>query len=548
MDGISLWSSQECFLSRNTCDGNSDSGIMLDDSEDNNISNNVIRSSAQGISITSSNSNEIYNNLIHENIMGMDLSIRSSSNKITYNSIHGNSMGMSAGFNEGIAVTALDNWWGDASGPYHAIRNPKGNGDNISDLVAFDPWLLSDPYNNEKPKAVIDLISPSSAVEGEKVEFHGHGTDDGYIVQYCWSSSISGELHNDTSGYFNTSSLPSGDHIISFMVEDDQGVWSNQVTADLHISEPDYDNSPPELHVISPEESGIISGILIINGTVIDPDDDEISVEISINGGDWIMFSSSAEWSYALDTTKMMNGVVNIVLRCFDGKDYSALKYLDLIIENPVDADANDEDDRSGFPLPDSSFVVYGIVGIGMISMVGLGLYRQDTKFAFISIFISPLYSRLNKNELLEQKNRSDIYSYIVDNPGVNYTRLLQDLNLGNGTLVHHLTILERERYIRSQNLVGRKVFFPKQSGWTPCKNARNLPLSSRQRKMLEYLAVYGPATMRELESGLTLKQPAVSYNIRKLMDLELVSALGGKRNARYHLNDGVELGDEPAA
>jgi hypothetical protein len=33
------------------------------------------------------------------------------------------------------------NWWGNASGPYHATLNPTGTGGSVSDYVDFDPWL-----------------------------------------------------------------------------------------------------------------------------------------------------------------------------------------------------------------------------------------------------------------------------------------------------------------------------------------------------------------------------------------------------------------------
>jgi hypothetical protein len=38
-------------------------------------------------------------------------------------------------------VDARDNWWGDASGPYHATQNPLGLGDQVSDHITFGPWL-----------------------------------------------------------------------------------------------------------------------------------------------------------------------------------------------------------------------------------------------------------------------------------------------------------------------------------------------------------------------------------------------------------------------
>ena len=40
-------------------------------------------------------------------------------------------------------LDAVDNWWGDASGPYHPDENPEGLGDAVSDHVVFVPWVES---------------------------------------------------------------------------------------------------------------------------------------------------------------------------------------------------------------------------------------------------------------------------------------------------------------------------------------------------------------------------------------------------------------------
>lgn len=41
------------------------------------------------------------------------------------------------------SLDAINNWWGDPSGPYHPILNPNGLGDTVGDNVLFDPWLTS---------------------------------------------------------------------------------------------------------------------------------------------------------------------------------------------------------------------------------------------------------------------------------------------------------------------------------------------------------------------------------------------------------------------
>ncbi len=42
-----------------------------------------------------------------------------------------------------ITVDATGNWWGDATGPYHATLNPGGAGSEVSDHIDFDPYMAA---------------------------------------------------------------------------------------------------------------------------------------------------------------------------------------------------------------------------------------------------------------------------------------------------------------------------------------------------------------------------------------------------------------------
>jgi len=89
---------------------------------------------------------------------------------------------------------------------------------------------------NQSPTAYIDSIVPGEAAQGEAVAFTGHGTDsDGTVVGYRWTSSIDGEM--GTSASFTTSALSVGSHTISFRVQDNNGAWSENVTATVIVTE-----------------------------------------------------------------------------------------------------------------------------------------------------------------------------------------------------------------------------------------------------------------------------------------------------------------------
>jgi len=104
---------------------------------------------------------------------------------------------------------------------------------NTTDAAANLSFEVEGPG---KPIAVIDTITPNPAILGEDITFTGHGTDDGTIQGYAWSSSMDGEFYNGSESTFDYAGLSLGTHTISLRVVDDLGFWSDVVTTTLAIT------------------------------------------------------------------------------------------------------------------------------------------------------------------------------------------------------------------------------------------------------------------------------------------------------------------------
>jgi parallel beta-helix repeat protein len=74
---------------------------------------------------------------------------------INYNNIFGNGWGVYNATTV-IVTNAENNWWGHETGPYHALTNPLGQGDTVSDRVDFDPWLNSPMGVDEEKETTIE--------------------------------------------------------------------------------------------------------------------------------------------------------------------------------------------------------------------------------------------------------------------------------------------------------------------------------------------------------------------------------------------------------
>ncbi|MEW6053667.1 MAG: PKD domain-containing protein [Nitrospirota bacterium] len=110
------------------------------------------------------------------------------------------------------------------------ITSQPGPSSTCADAVKFS--RVSDL--NAPPVATIDSVTPNPALPGETVTFTGSGSDtDGTITGYSWRSSRDGVI--GTAASFSTSALSEGIHTIYFKVQDNNGVWSPEISHTLNI-------------------------------------------------------------------------------------------------------------------------------------------------------------------------------------------------------------------------------------------------------------------------------------------------------------------------
>jgi len=89
---------------------------------------------------------------------------------INYNEIAGNALyGVVNGVGE--VADATYNWWGDASGPFHATLNSDGTANAVSDNVLFEPWFGDEEMTILEPPSTYEFVYevPELIVAAEEV-------------------------------------------------------------------------------------------------------------------------------------------------------------------------------------------------------------------------------------------------------------------------------------------------------------------------------------------------------------------------------------------
>ncbi len=106
--------------------------------------------------------------------------------------------------------------------------------------------------------------------------------------------------------------------------------------ARINVTVNNFVNEPPQLKIIYPVNGSTVSGIIIIKGEAWDKNGNEtlVKVEVRIDEQEWREANGTTSWSFQLDTTKFANGLHEIEVRCYDGKDYSEVARVSIEVKN----------------------------------------------------------------------------------------------------------------------------------------------------------------------------------------------------------------------
>jgi DNA-binding MarR family transcriptional regulator/predicted GH43/DUF377 family glycosyl hydrolase len=180
----------------------------------------------------------------------------------------------------------------------------------------------------------------------------------------------------------------------------------------------------------------------------------------------------------------------------------------------------------------------FAFAGVFVVTLLSLSFAGRTEVFKYRTIpIIFPLYSRLKKDELLDQDTRSLIYQYIISNPGDNFNRIKEKLNLNNGTLTYHLQTLEREEYIKSMRDGIYKRFYPVE---VKVQRVNGFGVRSVQGQVIMHLINNPGLTQKEICTALGISQQVVSYHLKLMKETGHVRAKRQGKTNRYFVNEWV--------
>jgi predicted transcriptional regulator len=161
-----------------------------------------------------------------------------------------------------------------------------------------------------------------------------------------------------------------------------------------------------------------------------------------------------------------------------------------------------------------------GIGAIIAVALAGAGKYK-------LSLLAIPLYSRLKKEGLLNHAVREQIFGYVNNHPGANFSQIMKELKLKNGVLAYHLNTLEREELIRSLRDGTYRRYYP--------RSGRDVPFEI-QRTIIERIARMPGIPEGFLADELGISRQVLDYHLDHLVQSgHIRMERRGKRNLLYN-------------
>jgi hypothetical protein len=103
-----------------------------------------------------------------------------------------------------------------------------------------------------------------------------------------------------------------------------------------------FNNGKPTVTITYPSDGATVSTLVMISGTASNPDGEGTidSVQIKIDGNNWVTVTGTTLWSYDWTTYDVSNGQYNISARSYNGKEYSEIISISVRVNNPASVDS----------------------------------------------------------------------------------------------------------------------------------------------------------------------------------------------------------------
>jgi DNA-binding transcriptional ArsR family regulator len=183
--------------------------------------------------------------------------------------------------------------------------------------------------------------------------------------------------------------------------------------------------------------------------------------------------------------------------------------------------------------------------GLAVLGATAYAAFRW--RYLLTGVF-APLYSRLSRDELLENETRRALHDLIEDEPGLSTQELCDRVDAGWGNTVYHLQRLEQAGFVTSEKQGHHRRFYKNGEVGSDDSEALGVLKNDNANKIARYLVAEPGANQTDVCEALDISPSLAHKWISRLEEQDLVDSEREWRSKHYEPDDRLEQLVERAA
>jgi len=153
--------------------------------------------------------------------------------------------------------------------------------------------------------------------------------------------------------------------------------------------------------------------------------------------------------------------------------------------------------------------------------------------------------SKLSREEILINRKRNRIYSFIQENPGINFIKIVEKLDLSHHVVTWHLKMLVLFDYIKKETLENLSIYFDSNINFEEAK-LNYYASKERTKRIIKLLSNNESGTTKtELARTLNMHMNTITKYLNEMEDLKLIYKKKSLNTTIYLVNEKFLLNQE---
>jgi predicted transcriptional regulator len=149
-------------------------------------------------------------------------------------------------------------------------------------------------------------------------------------------------------------------------------------------------------------------------------------------------------------------------------------------------------------------------------------------------------FKRISLRNVLENQDRTRIYSAICASPGIYFRELERTSDINRGTLTYHLELLERANKIVSVTNSGYTHYFQNNGKFSARERMILSEFFNPRKREIISLLMDSPSTMGGIKQHLNISGPSVWWHLKILINKEIIRIRETGNQVDYVLDEQV--------